>query len=132
MRGREHLDEAAGTRPVDVAGHGKGVPLVRERELRLAAAADEGHHAVALREAEHAGPGRGDLARELEPGDVGRGVRRRRVAAGPLDQVGPVQACGADTHEELAVSRNGIRPLLDANRPGCDDRGAHLSEILER
>ena len=72
VRGREHLHEAARLDSSSVVGHAERVAFVHRRELGLPAAAEQRHRPVADGEAEHAGADRGDLARALEPGDVGR------------------------------------------------------------
>jgi hypothetical protein len=69
-------------------------------------------------EGREGGAGRGGALR-----DVGRSVRRRRVAATALDQVGVVQPRGTDANEELAVRRFGIRMLTDL-QCAVDDRGS--------
>ena len=73
------------------AGTAISVALVDDRELGLPAAADDPHHAVADREARGARAELGDLAGELEPGDVraaspaAPGSRRRScIMSAPL------------------------------------------------
>ena len=86
---------------------------MHHRQLGLAAAADHGHHAVALREARRARAQAHHLAGQLEPRDVGRRARRRRIGAAALEHVGAVQAGPAHAHEHLSVARLGVRALLD-------------------
>ena len=100
--GGEDLRDAAGRVPVELVGDGDGEALVDGDQLGLAAAADHGHDAVAGLEAVHARAALGDLAGELEPGDVGRRARRRGVDALHLQDVGAVEAGGADADEDLA------------------------------
>ena len=68
--------KTSGTPPASIqlrpVGYRHQLALVHGGQLGLAAAADDGHHAVALGEALGARAARHDLARELEPRDVGR------------------------------------------------------------
>ena len=73
--GGEDLGHAARGGPVELVGHRHRRPLVHDRQLRLAAAADHGHDAVARLEALRPRPDRDDLAGQLEPRDVGRRAR---------------------------------------------------------
>ena len=79
--GGEDLGHAAGGLPLELLGHRHRGALVDDRELGLAAARDDRHHAVAGLEALDAGAALDDLARQLEAGDVLRRAGRRRVAA---------------------------------------------------
>ena len=72
----------------------------------------------------------GDLAGELEPGDVGRPTRRGRVEAGALREVGAVQARAVHTDEYLAVARLGIGPGLDHELLIGDHERAHAETLL--
>ena len=103
VRGRIDLDEAARLRPRDVLGHRQHVRLVHRDKLGVAAAGQERHHALALL----------GLAGALEPRDVDGRAGRRRIAPGPLHQVGAVHAGGADADQDLALAGNRIRALLD-------------------
>ena len=106
VRGREHLDEAARLLPGHPVRDRQHVRLVRDRELRLAAARQERHHAPAVR----------GLAGAFEPRHVGR-TGRRRVAAGALSEVGAVDAGGADADQELAVLGTGSGRSATSIRP---------------
>ena len=79
VRGGEDLGHGPGGLPVELLGHRHRGALVDDRELGLAAAGDDRHHAVARLEALHAGADLDDLAGQLEAGDV---LRRRRAAPG--------------------------------------------------
>src|SRR4029079_11388431 len=92
------------------------------------AAADDRHDAVALVEARRAGAEADDLARELEPGDVGRGARRGGVHAAALHHVGPVDPGAADADQDLAAAGLGIRMVLDAQLLVADRDRAHGAE----
>jgi hypothetical protein len=94
----EHLRQAARLRPVERLRHRHRGPLVDERQLRLGAAAHNRHHPVPFLEALGPRPARGDLAGQLEPGDVLRRARRRRVGALALEHVGAVETGGAHPH----------------------------------
>ena len=96
-----------------------------DRQLRLAAAADDRHHAVALGEALGAGPAADDLAGQLQPGDVRRRAGRRRVEAALLHHVGAVEAGGAHAHEHLAGAGHRVGVLLDEQLAVADRGGAH-------
>ena len=86
---------------------------MHERQLRLAAPADDRHDAVALLEAARAGPERRHLAGQLEPRDVRRRAGRRRVAALALEHVGAVEARRPHADEQLALAGLGVGALLD-------------------
>ena len=94
-------------------------------QLGLPAAADDGHHAVALGEALGPGPARRDLAGELEPRDVLRRPGRRRVVPRALVDVGAVEPGRAHADEHLAGPRLGVRVLGDEDLPVADGGGAH-------
>ena len=88
VRGGEDLGQAPGGRPLEPVGDRHELALVDDRELGLPAAADDGHDAIADLEACGVGPERGDLAGELEAGDVLRlagrgGVAPAKLHAGP-------------------------------------------------
>ncbi len=125
MRGREDLGQPAGLGERHGVGHRHELALVDDRELALATAADDAHHAVALGEARRAVAERLDLAGELEAGDVLRAAGRRRVAAAALHHVGAVDAGGADADEHLAGARLRVGMLLDENLAVADRGGAH-------
>ena len=95
---------------------------MHHRELRLPAAADDAHHAVADREAVCAPAEGGHLAGELEPGDVGGGAGRRGVGAAALVDVGSVDPRRADAHEHLARAGLGIGVLGDGQLAALADR----------
>ena len=111
--GREDLRQAAGVGELDRRRDPHELALVHDRELGLAAAADDPHDAVALGEPRGARAERLDDARELEPRDVRRGARRRRVAAAQLHLVGPVEARAAHAHEHLAGPGDRVGMLFD-------------------
>ena len=121
VRGREDLGEAACLRPAETGGNGERDALVHDGQLGLRAAPDDRHHPVADREARDCRPDRHDLAGELEPGDVGRCVRRRGVQALALHHVGAVQPCGPHPYEELAVAGLGIC-VVAPEHGAVDDR----------
>ena len=123
--GGEDLGHAAGLGPAQAAGDGHELALVHGGQLGLPAAADDGHHAVALGEALGPGPARRDLAGELEPGDVGRRAGRRRVVAGALVDVGAVEPGGAHADEDLARPGLGVGVLGDDDLAVADGGGAH-------
>ena len=101
--------KTSGTPPASVeaqaVGDGHELALVHRGQLGLPAAADDGHHAVALGEALGPGPARHDLAGELEPGDVLRRPGRRRVVPRALVDVGAVEPGRAHADEDLAGPR---------------------------
>ena len=125
MRGGEDLGDAAGVDPVQRVGYRHELALVHRAQLSLATAADDRHHAVALGETLGAGAARDDLAGELETRDVGRRAGRRRVVAGPLVDVGAVEAGGAHAHEHLAGAGLRVGVLGDENLAVADRGGAH-------
>ena len=119
--GREHLGEPTGGVPVDACGHGQGGPLVEDRLLGLPPAAHDRHDPVADREALGGRPHRHDLARELEPRDVGRAPGRGGVVAASLEHVGPVHARRPDVDQDLAGAGLGIG-VLPPLEPAVHDR----------
>jgi hypothetical protein len=133
---REHrLRQAGGLDEVEVAGDRQGVAGVADRELGVAAAAQQGADAVALAPAPG---GHGDGPGHLQAHRRGR-AGRRRVEAQALDDVGPVDAGGPDLDQDLALARRrrgdargaqrrgrALAPLdLDGGHPGVD-HGAFL------
>ena len=63
---------------------------------------------------------------ELQPGDVGRNPGRGGIAAGPLEQIGPVDAGAVNPDEHLVGRRLGDRPVLDHQAAAfLDDEGPH-------
>ena len=113
----------------DRLGHGHELALVDDRELALAAAADDPHDAVALGEARRAVAEAGDLTRELEAGDVLRRAGRGRVAPAQLHHVGAVDARRAHADEHLAGPGLGVRVLLDEDLAVADRCGAHRRRV---
>ena len=95
------------------------------RQLALAAAADDGHHAVADVEALGPGAAVDHLAGQFQPWDVLGGARRRRVVPGQLMHVGAVEPGGMHPDEHLPVSRDGVGVLLHAELLVLDGDGAH-------
>ena len=108
------------------SGTGIELALVHDRELGLAAAADDPHHAIALGEARRArrrAPRR--LAGQLEAGDVRRAAGRRGIAPAQLQHVGAVDAGRGDADEHLAGARLGVGVLLDEDLAVADRGGTH-------
>ena len=125
VRGCEHLHEAARLHVVERVGNVERVAFVHRHELGLPASSEQPHRPVTDREAEHARPDRGYGARALEPGDVGRSARRRRVAAGALRQIGAVDAGAGDANQQLAVTGDRVGTLLDHQPFVRDDHRQH-------
>ena len=123
--GREDLGHAARGLPVELLGHRHGGALVDDRELGLAAAGDDRHHAVADLEALHARTALDHLAGQLEAGDVLRRAGRRRIAALELLDVGAVEPGAAHAHEQVGVPGDRIGVLLDGDRAVPDRGRAH-------
>ena len=123
--GREDLGQPAGVGERDGFGHAHQLALVDDRQLALAAAADDPHHAVALGEARRARAERLDDARELEAGDVLRAAGRRRIATAALQDVGAVDARRLHADEHLAGARLGVGVLLDENLAVANRGGTH-------
>ena len=105
---------------------------MHDRELGLAAAGDDRHHAVAGLEALHAGAALDDLARQLEPGDVLRRAGRRGIEALELQHVGAVEAGAVDADEQVGVAGDGVGVLLDGDRAVADGGGAHAARCYLR
>ena len=123
--GEEDLGRAARRDPVQLVGHGHRDPLVDHRQLGLAAAGDDRHHAVAGLEALDPVAGLDHLARQLEPGDVLRGPGRGGIAAGELHHVGAVEAGGVHAHQQLAALRTRVRVLFDGDLTVANRRCSH-------
>ena len=70
MGGREDLGSAARLLPGKALGNRDQHPLMDDGELGLATAAHDAHHAVALGEPLRPGTQSGDLAGQLQPGNV--------------------------------------------------------------
>ena len=125
MGGGEDLGHAAGRVPLELLGDRHRGALVDDRQLGLAAAGHDRHHAVAGLEALDAGADLDDLARELEAGDVLGRAGRGGVAAAELHHVGAVEAGGADADEEVGVPGDRVGVLLDGDRSVANGCGAH-------
>ena len=82
-----------------------GGSLVHDEPLGLAAAGQHRHHPVADGEPGGAWAQGDDLTGGLEPGDVDRRTRRRRVEAGALEEVGVADARRPHRHRDLARRR---------------------------
>ena len=130
VRGAEHLHEAPGLRPVERVGHGQHVALVHDGEPGVAAAPEQRHDAVAGREPLCVRAGRDHLAGAFQAGHVLGCVRRRRIAAGALVEVGAVDAAGADAHEQLALARHRIRAFLGLEPTVLDRSDQHRDGML--
>ena len=76
-------------------------PACADRELRVAAAAEQGEHALAPREVRDAGAERLDGAGGLEP-EQRRFAGRRGIVALPLHDVGPVHARRVHANQDAA------------------------------
>ena len=124
--GGEDLGQPTGLRPAESVRDRHQLALVHDGELRLAAAADDRHHAITLGEPTGPGPARGDFAGELEARDVLRRAGRSGIPAEPLMHVGAVQAGGPDPHQHLAGARLGVGVLLDVELGVADGERAHL------
>ncbi len=120
-RGRLDHREAGGNR--------QRVAVVRHAILRIAAAGHESEDRVANREARRIRAERDDLARDFEPENVGRALRRR-ISALPLQNIGTIDAGRGDRNENLAFPRRRPRYLRDAQHFGAaralGDDGVHL------
>ena len=125
VSGEEDLGRAAGRDPVQLVRDRHRDPLVDHRQLGLAAAGDDRHHAVARLEALDAVAGLDHLARQLEPGDVLRRAGRRRIAAGELHHVGAVEPRGVHADQQLAGLRARVRMLFDGDLAVANRRGSH-------
>jgi hypothetical protein len=122
---REDLGHAPGLLPVEAAGHRHELALVDGGQLGLPAAPHDRHHAIALGEALGSRAAAHHLARQLEPGDVGRRARRRRVVAGALVDVGAVEPGPPHADEDLAGPGLGVGVLVDDDLSVADRGGAH-------
>ena len=113
--GDERLGDGRRLTLVEDLRHPCDAAFVHRDAIRQAAAADEAEHAVARRPGGDARPAALDGARDLEPGNVRRRARGRRVAARSLLEVGRVEAGEADAHEHVLIPGDGVRPLLEAH-----------------
>jgi hypothetical protein len=98
---------------------------VDDRQLGLRSATDHGHDPIADDEALDTRSNCRHDARELEARDVRRRTRRSRVQAGPLQQVGAIQARGLDTNKQFASPRDRVGSFSHDDGSGLDDDSAH-------
>ena len=103
-------------RPVDRVRHRQHVLRVHGDELRLAAAGEQRHHALARRH---------DLTGALEARDVLGRARRRRVVPGRCMRSALLMPAACTRIEQLAVARHRVGPLLDTEPSVADDHGTH-------
>ena len=89
--------------------------FVRGAILGVAAARNQRHHLVAGLEARGASAERNDFAGDLEAWNVA-GAGRRRIVAGALRDVRPVDAGGRDLDQDLVLARRRHGPLLRHQR----------------
>ena len=99
--GEEGLRQRRGLGHREAGRHRQRVALVDEAILRVAAARCQRADRVADLPACNGGPDRGDLARHLQAGKIGRALRRR-VGALALQHVGTVDARRVDPDQDLA------------------------------
>ena len=126
MRGDEHLGHAAGLHEVEPFGDRRALRGGHRQQLGLGAAAGDAEHPGAERGRRDAGAERDDLARELEPGDVGRRAGRRGVVPRELHEIGAVQAGAVHPYEDLTRPRFGIGAGLHPQLGiGGDHQGPH-------
>ena len=125
MGGREDLRYAARRSPVKRGGNRHQLALMDDGKLRLAAAPDDPHHAVAERKPARSIAESSDLPGQLQARNVRRGSGRRRVLTGDLHQVGRVEAGGANPHQHLALARPRVGMLRRGHGAACDRRGNH-------
>jgi hypothetical protein len=111
------LGDPAGHDRVEAVRQRGAVGLVDDELLGLGAPAHDAEHPVADGMRPDALAERDDLARELEPRDVGRRARRRGVEPEALDQVRPVDPGSPHPHQDLARARHRRRALADLHRP---------------
>jgi hypothetical protein len=115
--------------------HPRHVARVNDDAVGEPAPAHEPEDAVAFRELANRGSGDDDSARDLEPGDVLWGSRRRRIRARELREICRVDGGEAHRDEQVVASRRWIGTLLEAHhlaatRPGVDDR-PHVESLSD-
>ena len=101
----------AASREADLVGHGQSGSFVNGHQLGLRSASDHRHDPIADDETFGTRTNCRHNARELEARDVGRPTRRCRVQAGPLQQVGPVQARSLNPDQQFASARDRVGSL---------------------
>ena len=109
----QHLGQRRGLLVGQVGGHVQRAAGVDHRLLRVAAAREERHRALAHRPAAHLGADLRHAAGALEA-EGRRGARGRRVEALALHQVRAVHARGAHADAELARTAGRGRHLAHA------------------
>jgi hypothetical protein len=126
IRDRERLREAGGLQRGDLVGHGQSGSFVNGHQLGLRSASDHRHDPIADDETFGTRTNCRHNARELEARDVGRPTRRCRVQAGPLQQVGPVQARSLNPDQQFASARDRVGSLRYDYCSRLDDDSAHF------
>ena len=131
VRGDEHLGHARGLHEVEPFGDRRALGRGHRQQLGLGAAAGDAEHAGAERGHRDAGAVRDDLARELEPGDVGRRAGWRGVVPRELHEIGAVQAGTVHPYEDLTRPRFRIGAGLHP-QPGIggDHQGPHAATVV--
>jgi hypothetical protein len=107
------------------------MPLVNGDAVGEPAAADEAEDAVTDVPPEHSMAAGDDAAGHLEPGDVLRRARRRRIAARALREVGGIERGVGRNDDDLAAARNRVRPLLEPELFAVEDDRTHDANLRE-
>jgi len=86
--------------PIQLHRDGGEVTLGNDDEFRLRTASGDAKNAVAALPRAHRLSYRFHFTRELKSGNVLGVAGRWRVISFPLQDVGPIEACGADSHPD--------------------------------
>ena len=102
--------------------HRHRLGVLRDAILRVAAAGHQRHHLVADLVPVRAASDRDHFARDFKAGQVA-GAGRRRIGAGALRDVGPVDAGGGDLDQDFVRRRarapRGFRATAPRDRRAC-------------
>ena len=131
VRGDEDLGHAAGLHEVEPSGTGAHCAAGTASSSAWAPPPAMPNTRAPSAGTVDAGAVRDDLARELEPGDVGRRAGRRGVVARELHEIGAVQAGTVHPYEDLTRPRFRIGAGLHP-QPGIggDHQGPHAATVV--
>jgi predicted amidohydrolase len=129
VRGHERLRHGCGLLLVEALGHADDVALVRDNAVGQPPAADEAEDAVSDLPVPHLLAAGDHVPGNLETWNILGRTGRGRIAPGPLGEVGRIERRILDGHDDLAASRNRVRPRLQPQLLAGDHDRSHRATV---